>query len=83
MARRTGDHLDLHPFVVFHNERVAVFNGLRGKAPSYLEYDTGQKSNIETLAADYQDHLAKPVDPRSSTLELWNFGTLAHDVTPH
>ena len=54
LAKETREHLDLHPMIVFHNERALVFNGLRGKSPTYLDYESGQKLAIDNLAADYQ-----------------------------
>jgi serine/threonine protein kinase len=48
-------HLDLHPLVVFHADRVHFFNGLRGKAPGYLDYETAQKVSIANLATDYAE----------------------------
>lgn len=54
--RQSGDrHLDLHPLLAFHNDRVLFFNGLRGKAPGYLEYDSAQKVSLDGLTQDYED----------------------------
>lgn len=56
LSHRDGDrHLDLHPLLVFQNERVLFFNGMRGKSPTYLEYDTAQKVSLEALAQDYRE----------------------------
>ncbi|HEV2970464.1 MAG TPA: serine/threonine-protein kinase [Pirellulales bacterium] len=56
MAKPGGaEHVDLHPLLVFHNERVLFFNSLRGRSPGYLEYDTAQKTTVEAAAADYAE----------------------------
>jgi serine/threonine protein kinase len=44
----------VHHLVVFQYDRVLFFNGLRGKAPSYLEYDSAQKVSLDELAEDYE-----------------------------
>ncbi len=62
-------HVDLHPLLVFHQERVLFFNSLRGRNPGYLEYDSAQKTTVESAAQDYAD---------------WknHFGTAADDGSP-
>ena len=62
-------HVDLHPLLVFHQERVLFFNSLRGRNPGYLEYDSAQKTTVESAAQDYADWKS-------------HFGTAADDGSP-
>lgn len=56
LAKPDGSrHVDLHPLLVFHHERVLFFNSLRGRNPGYLEYDSAQKTTVESAAPDYSD----------------------------
>ncbi len=62
-------HIDLHPLLVFDHERALFFNSLRGRSPSYLEYDSAHKKSIEGYAADYVEwkaHFGATTDESSS-----------------
>jgi serine/threonine protein kinase len=48
-------HVDLHPLVIFHHERVLFFSSLRGKSPEYLDYDTAEKTTVQDFGAEYSE----------------------------
>jgi serine/threonine protein kinase len=78
-------HVDLHPLLVFHNERVLFFNSLRGKNPGYLEYDSAQKTTIDAAAQDYSDwknHFGTTTDERSSKADGGTTPTVAQPLAP-
>ena len=76
-------HVDLHPLLVFHHERVLFFNSLRGKNPGYLEYDSAQKTTVESAAQDYSEwksHFGITTDGGSSEVSGEQAATFAQPL---